>query len=112
MLLASKNCRHATKLVWEAHIAVSDYRIGDVSVTHRVDTLDEREPGLVDGRRQLARAETSAIVVASEEGVGGIGEGVVCVPLALDAGLAHGRIVGLEAVRDRQSATILIPGYS
>ena len=65
-----------------------------------------------DGRRELARTETRAIVVASEEGVGRIGEGVVCVPLALDARLAHGRVVGLEAVRDRQSATILIPGYS
>ena len=55
-----------------------------------------------DGRRERARAETRAIVVASEVGVGGVGEGVVCVPLALDAGLAHGRVVGLEAGTDYQ----------
>ena len=65
-----------------------------------------------NGRRLLARTETCAVRVASKVGVGGISDGVVGVPLALDAGLAHGRIVGLEAVRDRQSATILIPGYS
>lgn len=51
-----------------------------------------------NGRRLLARTETCAVRVASKVGVGGISDGVVGVPLALDAALANRGVVRLESV--------------
>ncbi len=63
-----------------------------------------------DCRRLLARAETGAVGVASEVGVGGVSEGVVGVPLALNTALASGGIVRLEPVaRDQQALIVNCP---